>query len=132
MLALTDQRWRELERVNAEVNGRVNYKSDLDLYGMPEFWTIADRQGDCEDYALSKRAELLALDWPVAALRLAVCLDECGDGHAVLTVDTDKGTYVLDNRRVFVEPWTALPYTWVKRQAAGGSAWVTVANPAKI
>lgn len=131
MLALTGQRWRELERVNAEVNGRVNYKSDVDLYGIPEFWTIAAGAGDCEDYALAKRGELLALGWPVEALRLAVCLDERGRGHAVLTVDTSKGVYVLDNRSPFVQPWKALSYTWVKRQAAGGKAWVTITAQAR-
>lgn len=131
MLILTDQRRTELERVNAEVNGRVGYKADIDLYGMPEFWTIAGREGDCEDYALAKRAELLALGWPVEALRLAVCLDEHGRGHAVLTVDTDRGAYVLDNRSLLVQPWKALPYTWIKRQAAGGKAWVTITAQAR-
>jgi len=126
LLTLNKQRWSELRAVQAEVNGRVGYRTDLDLYGMPEFWTIADRQGDCEDYALAKRAALLALGWPFEVLRLAVCQTERGEAHAVLTVDTDKGVYVLDNRYAGVEPYPALRYTWIKRQASGGPGWVLV------
>jgi predicted transglutaminase-like cysteine proteinase len=126
MLALTRERWRQLETVQGEVNARVGYRTDLSLYGVEELWTVADRLGDCEDFALAKRRALLALGWPVTALRLAVCTLPTGEGHAVLTVDTDRGVYVLDNRRPFVEPWAALPYTWSKRQAAGGPGWVAL------
>jgi predicted transglutaminase-like cysteine proteinase len=128
MFPLTGERWRELEAVQADVNARVGYRTDLSLYGVEELWTVADRQGDCEDYALAKRRALLARGWPVSALRLAVCTTSSGEGHAVLTVDTDQGVYVLDNRRPFVEPWAALPYTWIKRQSANGPGWVSITS----
>jgi len=123
---LTGAAWGQLVQVQTQINGRVGYRTDLDLYGLPELWAVADRAGDCEDYALAKRRALLDLGWPVEALRLAVCVDEQGGGHAVLTVDTDQGVYVLDNRARFVEPWAALPYRWIKRQAAGGRDWVSI------
>lgn len=126
MRKLTSADWADLSAVQAEINARVGYRADIDLYGLPELWTVADREGDCEDYALAKRRALLDLGWPVEALRLAVCQDETGGGHAVLTVDTDRGVYVLDNRARFVEPWAALPYRWIKRQAAGGRDWVSI------
>ena len=52
------------------------------------------------------------------------CLEETdGDrdkedaGHAVLTVITDKGEFVLDNQEPEVKTWTDTPYTFLKRQS---------------
>ena len=47
------------ERINSDVNARVTYKSDLEQFDTPEFWTMAGKFGDCEDYALAKRSALL-------------------------------------------------------------------------
>lgn len=127
MLTLTSERWAQLQAVQADINARVGYRADLDLYGRAEVWAVADRAGDCEDYALAKRAALLALGWPVAALRLATCQTEHGEPHAVLTLDTDRGAYVLDNRHGLVMAWADLPYRWLQRQAAGGRAWASIA-----
>ena len=124
MLTLTDDHWGQLREVNRTINRDVRYRADLDLYGRLEHWTAADTEGDCEDYALTKRQRLLALGWPLAALRLTVCRCE-GQGHAVLTVDTDRGVYVLDNRYPDVMPWKALPYVWISRQGIDGG-WVSL------
>ena len=128
-VVMTAERWRQLVNVNRVVNEDVRYRTDLDLYRQPEFWAIADDAGDCEDYALAKRQRLLALGWPLEALRLATCRIETGEGHAVLTIDTDAGAYVLDNRHAGVRAWRDLPYQWDRRQAAGGSHWVSVESP---
>jgi predicted transglutaminase-like cysteine proteinase len=127
MFALTDERWTELRKVNADVNA-LPYRTDMALYGKPEFWESIDvaGAGDCEDYSLGKRNRLRALGWPDEALRLATCTDETGAGHAVLTVDTDRGTYVLDNRSPDVLPWAQVPYHWISRQAEG-AGWVAIA-----
>ena len=125
-MRLTGDRWRELVAVNLAVNAETAYRSDPELYGRPEFWTEAAGAGDCEDYALAKRQRLRALGWPEESLRLAVCTYK-GAGHAVLTVDTDAGTWVLDNRYPDPQPWTLLPYAWVKRQARTGAGWVEIA-----
>ena len=124
MLSLTDEAWGQLRDVNHSVNVAVGYRTDMDLYGKLEHWTPAVAEGDCEDYALTKRQRLLALGWPLKALRLAVCRVE-GQGHAVLTVDTDRGVYVLDNRYPRVMPWKDLPYVWISRQATEGG-WVSL------
>jgi predicted transglutaminase-like cysteine proteinase len=36
---------------------------------MPEHWEPASVRGDCEDYALAKRAQLLAAGWPLIEWR---------------------------------------------------------------
>lgn len=46
-------------RVNREVNGNTRYRRDIDLYDQPEFWEVANGEGDCEDYALAKHQLLI-------------------------------------------------------------------------
>ncbi len=53
--------------------------------------------GDCEDIALLKRRDLIEKGWPVGALLMTVVRQANGEGHAVLTVLTDRGDLVLDN-----------------------------------
>lgn len=129
MLSLTDQRWAQLVDVNARVNA-LPYVADLARYHTSEFWAEIDQGGgDCEDFAIGKRAELLTFGWPPEALRLAICRTETGEGHAVLTVDTDRGTFVLDNRFPRPERWGDLVvrgYVWNRRQRAGGTGWVAI------
>ena len=130
MLTLTDSLMAKLEDVNVEVNA-LPYTSDSDRWGTSEFWEEIDAQGgDCEDFSIAKRNRLLSLDLPAKALRLAICITETGEGHAVLTVDTDQGTFVLDNRFPAVLPFerlTDLGYRWISRQAGdGGRGWVKI------
>ena len=47
---------------------------------------------------LLKRRMLMQAGWPREALLITVVRDKHGDGHAVLTVKTDKGEYILDNQ----------------------------------
>jgi len=61
------------ERINSDVNASVTYKTDLEQYAKPEFWTEAGKFGDCEDYALLKRAYLLEQGWPIDKLNLCCC-----------------------------------------------------------
>ncbi len=116
-LELTADRWSELESVNRYVNKTVTPVSDQDLYGKPEFWTFPQYQGDCEDYVLLKRRMLVNKGWPLSALLITVVLDENSDGHAILTVRTANGDYILDNKRQEIVAWNESPYRFVKRQS---------------
>jgi predicted transglutaminase-like cysteine proteinase len=78
-----------------------------------DLWTVAPRVGDCEDFALTKREALRAAGLPAGALRLATAYTEAGEYHTVLTVRTERGTVVLDNRFAGVLPLADLPYRWV-------------------
>ena len=50
-----------------------------------------------------------------------------GEGHAVLTVRTDKGDFVLDNLTDAVRQWDATGYRFLKRQATDHTGrWVTI------
>ena len=127
-LVLTDARWKQLRGINSRVNRDIRYVTDMELYGKRDYWTIVEGvgQGDCEDYALTKQFRLKKLLWPASSLRIATCWVETKQYHAVLTVDTNKGTYVLDNRYKRVMAWGDLPYRWHKRQKPGEYMWENI------
>lgn len=119
-----------LNQVNQSVNREVKKASDLDLYGMPEYWSLprlidGKLYGDCEDYALEKRRRLIAAGVPESALSLAVAVTARGEGHAVLMISLKSGDVVLDNLTPWATPWEDLNYHWVQRQVPGTALWTT-------
>ena len=116
-LAMSPERWNLIYQVNAYVNGKIAPVSDQDLYGEPERWVFPTDAGDCEDYLLLKKRYLEGLGFPPEALLITVVLDESNGGHAVLTVTTDGGDFILDNRRGDVLRWSDTNYTFLKRQS---------------
>jgi predicted transglutaminase-like cysteine proteinase len=115
-IKLSPEKWNELYRINRSVNARITPKTDLELYGKVEHWTLPTTAGDCEDYLLLKKKELQALGFPPGALLITVVLEENGEGHAVLTVASDSGDYILDNRRDDILLWADTNYKFIKRQ----------------
>ena len=120
-------RWAELVSVNTYVNTSVEPVTDQDLYAVPERWDYPAGAGDCEDFVLLKKRYLEGLGFPAELLLITVVLDERGDGHAVLTVTTDKGDLILDNRRPDIVRWSDASYRFLKRQSQEdpgyGSRW---------
>jgi predicted transglutaminase-like cysteine proteinase len=125
---LTDDVWNMLEEVNAAYNTAIEPEDDSVHYGTKEYWTIpTDGRGDCEDYVVSKRKALMQLGLPMPALRIAVVFTRHFVRHAVLTVATDKGNYVLDNLNPDIVSWDQTGYTFVERQdPASSSGWVSL------
>lgn len=92
----------KLAAVNSYVNNNIRYVDDDALYGRADFWASPGQslggRGDCEDYAIAKYESLRALGFAERDLRLVVLKDlRRGIGHAVLSVRTAQGLYVLDN-----------------------------------
>ena len=116
-MALTLQRWQDLVEINDIVNQTVIARSDQDLFGVVDYWTIAGRFGDCEDYALTKQLMLRQRGWPLGSVLMTVVRDENGEGHAILTARTTRGDFVLDNRQPKVVAWNVTPYQFIKRQS---------------
>lgn len=116
---MTAERWTSLYQVNTSVNAAIAPVSDQDQYGEPERWALpANGAGDCEDYALLKQQRLQQQGFPANSLRMTVVLDEHDEGHAVLTLVTAQGDYILDNRRNDILLWKDTRYTFLKRQSA--------------
>ncbi|MFN7104117.1 MAG: transglutaminase-like cysteine peptidase [Pseudorhizobium sp.] len=126
---LTPHGWDLLERVNASVNDRIQAMTDKDIYGREEVWAYPKDVGDCEDYALLKRRELADKGFALSDLLITVVRKPDGEGHAVLTVRTAQGDFVLDNLNNEVMPWYETSYTFLKRQASFNTGrWVSIEN----
>ena len=108
----------ELDQVNGRINRSITAERDLKHYGIADYWTLpTDGKGDCEDYALLKRHELIRLGWPSSALLMTIVKDEKGEGHAVLTARTAAGDFILDNKVDEIRLWTKTPYRFLLRQS---------------
>ena len=104
-------------RVNAGIKPR-NEKGDT--------WSIWPEYGDCDDYAITKRSELIKQGFSASALRMAICKTETGENHAVLVVVTSSGEYVLDNRRSDIRKRSATGYKWIAMATADPGKWVAL------
>lgn len=102
--------------------------TDYEYYKKEEHWTYPQRYGDCEDYALLKRYMLMQKGWPASSLLITVVRQQNGDGHAVLTVRTDRADYVLDNLKSKIKSWNKTKYRYLKRQSADHSGRWTKIN----
>lgn len=50
-----------------------------------------------------------------------------GEGHAILTVRTDRGDFVLDNLNDEIKLWNATDYRFLKRQSSNHTGrWVSL------
>ena len=130
-VVLTAKAWKDLVRINKWVNDTVKPITDLEHWGVVERWSYPeDGYGDCEDYVLLKRRMLMQSGWPRQALLITVVRDKRGDGHAVLTVKTDKGEFVLDNQNEEILLWSDTGYRFVKRQSQSDpNNWVALGDP---
>jgi predicted transglutaminase-like cysteine proteinase len=130
-IQLSPAKFSELDQVNTAVNTAVTPVTDLDHYGQAEVWAYpSDNKGDCEDYVLQKRRILIERGLPESALLITVVRDENNEGHAVLTVRTDAGDFVLDNKRRDIVRWADTPYTFIKRQSERNPlVWISLLPP---
>lgn len=125
--------WADILTVNSTVNMIIEPVSDLEIYGREEVWTFPDAAGDCEDYVLLKRQMLIDKGLPPGSLLITVVRKPDGEGHAVLTVRTDRGDFVLDNLRTDVRLWTDTEYTYLKRQSERHAGhWVSIEMPDRV
>jgi predicted transglutaminase-like cysteine proteinase len=129
-VALMSQAWNELVRINRWVNETITPLTDVEHWGVSERWNYPDDgYGDCEDYVLLKRKMLMQAGWPRQALLVTVVRDKQGDGHAVLTVKTDKGEFILDNQTEEILLWSETEYRFVKRQSqTDPNVWIALGD----
>jgi predicted transglutaminase-like cysteine proteinase len=112
---MTTERFQELIRVNAQINTAI--RPEPNLLGLAgERWLVAPASGDCNDYAVTKRHELIARGWPARSLLLAEVVTTWGEHHLVVVVRTSNGDLVIDNLNANIRPWTRTGYRWVRIQ----------------
>ena len=121
----------ELEVIRA-INNRANRSirpiSDMDQYRIAERWALpTKRGGDCEDYAIFKKQELVRAGFPPEQLLIAAVLDRNRQSHAVLVVRTENGDLVLDNLTSRIVSWQKTGYTFLRMQdPRQPNRWVSV------
>lgn len=119
-IAATDVTMSTLKRVNASVNRSIKPRRD----GKLDVWSVSVRVGDCEDYALTKRRQLIQSGIPASALRIAQVKTAKGEGHAILVVETDRGRFVLDNLTGAIKPLSQTHYRVLSIQTANPKVWI--------
>lgn len=133
---MTPEQWRELCDVNSQVN-EIPYEALQGTQEPPDWWSDIPVPGQswmCRDYVLAKATQLRAAGWDPLSLTVIVCWTEpVGDPparerHAVLAVEIEGETWILDNR--FPLPYRktqpAADYVWEMRQVAGTTEWQAV------
>jgi predicted transglutaminase-like cysteine proteinase len=125
-VALTEARFIELSKINTAVNSsikpRVKRKSVL-----VEDWVVAPHEGNCSDYAVTKRHMLLARGWPSDSLLLAEVAITSREHHLVLVVRTSNRDLVLDNLNSDVRPISQSNYRWIRgQQTENPRFWSTI------
>ncbi|HEX2020530.1 MAG TPA: transglutaminase-like cysteine peptidase [Aurantimonas sp.] len=122
-----------IAEVNTRINARIEPRSDIDLHGTEERWSYPTDAGDCEDYALLKRRTLHEMGIDLSNLLLTVVRKHDGEGHAVLTLQTDRGDFILDNLNWRVVAWADAPYTFVKRQSKNDPGiWIDIGEEENV
>jgi predicted transglutaminase-like cysteine proteinase len=132
---LTPEARRLLTTVTTLANRVILAETDDDHYQLDrktliDWWTYPDDgAGDCSDYMLLKRKMLIEAGWPRSAALATVVIDREGEGHAVLTVTTDQGDFILDNLTDKLLRWDQTGYAYVKRQSREDeNVWVAIAD----
>jgi predicted transglutaminase-like cysteine proteinase len=120
------ERWDDLTEVNKSVNGSITPEPNTEGLAA-EKWLINPMSGDCNDYAVTKRAELLARGWPTRALLLSEVVTSWGEHHLILVVRTSAGDLLLDNLTPQIRPWSRASYRWVRMQTPKNpNFWATL------
>lgn len=104
-LNLGQSEWQKVNLVNAHINNALTYKTDIELWGKKDYWaspveSLAQGEGDCEDYAIAKYFSLIELGVPEDKIRLMYVRQlTVNEPHMVLIYfeSPDEIPFVLDN-----------------------------------
>lgn len=132
---LTSETWQILDRINKHVNHTIQPLSNFAHWGtMLDHWDYpTDGKGDCKIYALYKRKLLMQAGLPRQALLMTIVRDLHGEGHAILTVKTNRGEFALDNLTDDIRPWNVTGYHFLKRQSQENpNVWISIVQPRAV
>lgn len=117
-----------IQRVNRQVNASTREVTDQSQYRTAERWALpTSRGGDCEDFALLKKRDLIRAGVDPNKLLIATVLDAKRNSHAVLVYRSAAGDLVLDNLTNKIKPWSDTRYLFLRMQnPKKPSGWVGV------
>ena len=106
-----------VKQVNRRVNASTREVTDQSQYKTRELWALpTTRGGDCEDFALLKKRDLIKAGVDPNKLLIATVLDTRRSPHAVLIYRSANGDLVLDNLTNRIKPWKATRYLFLRMQ----------------
>ena len=121
-----------LNAVNSSVNHRIKPMRDEEQFGVRDRWSYGAKIGDCEDFAIAKRAALLSRGYRPENTLLAMGYSGV-EAHVVLLVRTDGGDYVLDNLNPAVLPVEKSSVRISKVQSPkNGAEWLSVGGKSTV
>ncbi|WP_170413403.1 transglutaminase-like cysteine peptidase [Ruegeria atlantica] len=113
----SQQEMRIIQRINRQVNATTRAVTDQSQYSTTERWALpTSRGGDCEDFALLKKRDLIRAGVDPNKLLIATVLDTRRNAHAVLVYRSAQGDLVLDNLTNQIKPWSATRYLFLRMQ----------------
>lgn len=115
VVAMTAKTQATLDGVNSAINNAIIPREDPARVGT---WQVAPPAGDCNDYAVTKRNELIQAGLSTRAVRLAIAMTPQGIGHTVVVVRTTEGDMVLDNRNYDIKRWDRTDLAWLKIESS--------------
>jgi predicted transglutaminase-like cysteine proteinase len=128
-IVLTPARWNDLVQVNSAVNRAIIPQRNPGGV-VTEEWPLAPKAGDCNDYAVTKRHQLLARGWPSRVLILSEVVTDSGEHHLILVVRMREGDFVLDSLSPNILPAALVRYRWVRAQLPSNPRfWSRVSAP---
>ena len=134
--AAKDKRFVDkLSFINSSVNHAIAYRKDSVVYGKLDYWAkpseiLEHRAGDCEDFAILKMAALLRAGIPAQSMSLVVLQDrKRGFFHAVLSVSTGSGVFILDSLSNVVSRDSDLPDYVPLYSFSTDRAWIHGTRP---
>lgn len=124
----SQQEMQIIQRINRQVNATTRAVTDQVQYRTSERWALpTSRGGDCEDFALLKKRDLIRAGVDPSKLLIATVLDTKRNAHAVLVYRSASGDLVLDNLTNRIKPWSATRYLFLRMQdPRKPSNWVGV------
>ncbi len=124
---MNDALWQTVRALNAKVNQAIEPMNDIDVFGKDEVWSYPQGVGDCEDYVLEKRRLLRRRGFDYSNILITVVRKRDGEGHAVLTLRTSDGDFILDNLTDEIRAWEDTGYRFLKRQSSEYTGrWVSL------
>lgn len=113
----SDQEMKLVKQINRKVNASTRSVTDQSQYKTRELWALpTSRGGDCEDFALLKKRDLIRAGIDPSKLLIATVLDTRRNAHAVLVYRSSQGDLVLDNLTNRVKPWSSTRYLFLRMQ----------------
>ncbi len=123
----------KLAQINSWVNQHIRYTDDRVAFGKSDFWASPAQslkgRGDCEDYAIAKYVSLLSLGFSDSDMRIIVVNDTRKNlGHAVLSVRTSSGNYILDNQNAAPMLDSQITYYAPVYSINASARWINIAT----